>query len=365
MPPVRERALFLVNGGPMSAAGERARRIAAELGEDRTALLYRAGIRAADVARFARKALRGDHDLVYAMELAVVPVAAAALGSRRHRAIVIDTGDAPAAFLDLIAAGRASVLSARVLEKVGYGVADRIVVRGHYHEQTLRDHGYHRVTVVPDGVDLGVFRPVEDRDLRRRLGLGRVFTVGIQGHFTWYPSMGGGLGSELVRAIALRPELAVHAVIIGDGVGVAHLRTLAARLGVADRLHVVGRVPYEELPRYLGLCDVCLLTQTNDPSSWVRTTGKLPGYLATGRYVLASRVGTAADVLPEEMLIDYHGSWDEGYPNRLADRIAGALDDPNRARKGLELRPLADQFEYGRVARLAVDAISSARNPDR
>jgi hypothetical protein len=50
--------------------------------------------------------------------------------------------------------------------------------------------------------------------------------------------------------------------------------------------------------------DICLSTQTNDVVGWVRTTGKLPLYLAAGRYVLASRVGEAARVLPEEMLVD-------------------------------------------------------------
>ncbi|MDQ3897245.1 MAG: glycosyltransferase [Actinomycetota bacterium] len=234
-------------------------------------------------------------------------------------------------------------------------------MRSHFHEKALRERGYARTATVPDGVDLGTFRPVDDRGLRGRLGLGDVVTVGIQGHFTWYPSLGGGLGVELVNALRLLPHLPVHGVLIGDGPGIPHLRVLAARQGVADRLHVMGRVAYDELPRYLGLCDICLLTQTNDPSSWVRTTGKLPGYLATGRYILASRVGTASTLLPEEMLIDYHGVWDDDYPRRLAERIAAVVEDPGRREKGLALTALADQFDYGRVARMAADVVRGAQ----
>ncbi len=321
--------------------------------------MYREGSRRYDFARFARTSLTSVCDSIYVMELAVVTVAAAAVGSR-GRPVVLDTGDAPFDFLTLVEAGRSRVLSAKALEATAYGISDEIIVRGQYHEVALRQRHLKRVRVVPDGVDLGIFIPTEDRELRRRLGLEGAFTVGIQGHFTWYTPVGGGLGSELIQAIALLRNLPVHAVVIGDGVGISHLRLLAAKLGVADRLHVIGRVPYRELPRYLGLCDVCLLTQTNDPSSWVRTTGKLPGYLATGRYILASRVGTAADILPEEMLIDYQGHWDEEYPAKLADRLDEVYRDPERAAKGLELRSLATKFDYDSVAHMAAEAVRDA-----
>ena len=66
-----------------------------------------------------------------------------------------------------------------------------------------------------------------------------------------------------------------------------------------------GRRPLTELPALLAACDICLSTQTNDVPGNVRTTGKLPLYLACGRYILASNVGEAARVLPPEMLVPY------------------------------------------------------------
>jgi glycosyltransferase involved in cell wall biosynthesis len=358
------KTLFLVNGGPTSAAATRALRIAEEIGDRGSVVRYRTGSRLTDVTRLLKDTISSDYDVIYAMELAVVPVLAAALGLGRHQ-IVIDTGDAPAAFLRLVSAGRPKVFAAECLELVGYRIANHIIVRGPYHQQILDTRGFRNVAVVPDGVDLDVFKPVDSSALRRQLGLDGAFTIGIQGHFTWYPALGGGLGSELVKAISLRRDLPLHAVLIGDGAGLPHLRTLASELGVSDRLHIIGQVPYEELPRYLSLCDVCLLTQTNDESSWVRTTGKLPGYLATGRYILASRVGTAATLLPEEMLIDYDGSWDERYPTRLASRIAELVDDTKREAKGLELRGLAEQFDYGTVASMAADIVRSVSRSGR
>src|SRR5262249_56903834 len=117
--------------------------------------------------------------------------------------------------------------------------------------------------------------------------------------------------------------------------------------GIEDRVVFVGPVPYADLPRHLGMMDVCLSTQTNDLAGRVRTTGKLPLYLASGRYILASRVGEAALVLPEEMLVEYHGTVDETYPHRLAERLQRVLDDRALLARGRDVLALArDRFDY-------------------
>ena len=69
--------------------------------------------------------------------------------------------------------------------------------------------------------------------------------------------------------------------------------------------------------------DVCLSTQTNDVIGNVRTTGKLPLYLAAGRFVLASRVGEAARVLPPRCW-SIPRRLDPDYPAKLAERVEPA-----------------------------------------
>ena len=107
-------------------------------------------------------------------------------------------------------------------------------------------------------------------------------------------------------------------------------------LGVEDRIVFAGRRPLAELPEILSACDVCLSTQTNDIPGNVRTTGKLPLYLACGRYVLASRVGEAARVLPGEMLVPYEGTVDKEYPSRLAERVRALAAAPSRLSLGAQ-----------------------------
>jgi glycosyltransferase involved in cell wall biosynthesis len=54
----------------------------------------------------------------------------------------------------------------------------------------------------------------------------------------------------------------------------------------------------------------------------VRTTGKLPLYLAYGKYVIATDVGEASRVLSHVgCLLPYNGVRDDRHPARLADRL--------------------------------------------
>jgi glycosyltransferase involved in cell wall biosynthesis len=350
-----QKVTLIANGPEGSAAEVRAARIAAALDGFDVDVLFRKGRRLADAQRFAQAARRAA--VVYAVDLAGAPLLGARFRSSSAK-LIVDTGDAPSAFLHVVNARRSTIAAARAMEMYAYRSARAFVVRGTYHSRFLREQGFEKaVHVVPDGVDLGAFHLVDGNGLRERLGLTDAFTVGIQGHFTWYPRLGGGLGWELLHAIALRRDLPLHAVLIGDGPGIRELRRLARELGIWDRLHVMGQVPYRSLAPYLAICDVCLLTQTNDPASWVRTSGKLPVYLAAGRYLLATKVGTAVDVLPDEMLLDYHGSWDHSYPARLVDAIARVARDPARVDKGWALRGLAPRFDYHSIAARAADVV--------
>jgi glycosyltransferase involved in cell wall biosynthesis len=354
--------VFVANGGMQSAAAERARRLAAAT-MGRTHVLVRRGGRLQSMKELTRTVLALDPDLVYCVDLAVVPVVAALLSGRKAR-LIVDTGDYPSAFFRQIRASLVKVLAARALEEVVYRRADAVVVRGAHHAAIMQRHGVKRVAIIPDGVDLDLVTTELDLALRERLGLNGVLTVGMAGYFTWYERLGGGLGCELVRALALLRDLPIHGVLIGSGPGLSKLRLLASELGLADRLHILGWVPYQEYSRYLSLIDICLLTLTNDASSWVRTTGKLPGYLASGRYILASAVGTAQTILPDEMLIPYVGGWDDTYPAKIAARVRDLAMNPERLTDGMALRSKAEEFAYPKIAQTAaalIDTVLRAR----
>src|SRR5438045_1728958 len=142
------------------------------------------------------------------------------------------------------------------------------------------------------------------------------------GSSVWVPTRNTADGMALIDVgRRLRHRLPIRGVFIGDGSGIDMLKTRCREYGIADRVEFPGRIPYDELPGWLRQFDICLSTQTDDVIGWVRTTGKLPLYLAAGRFILASRVGEAARVLPPEMLVEFRGPVDPAYPARLAERV--------------------------------------------
>jgi glycosyltransferase involved in cell wall biosynthesis len=329
------RVAFVVNGDPGSALGLRAQAFAQRLSpEFEIVTAHREPGRIHAIAAFTRFLRRNRPALTVVFDMAYAGVLAAASYRRRTGTpMIIDTGDAIHALS--LSMGRGVVGRALTgwLERFGYRTADALVVRGTRHAEWLAKKGI-SATVIPDGVDPGLFRSADGTATRARLGLTGVMSIGVVGTSVWSPRLRLCYGWDLVEAIHLLRDAPVKGVVIGDGSGIAHLRARAAELGVTDRMVFAGRVAYADLPAHLAALDVCLSTQTNDLPGQVRTTGKLPLYLAAGRFILASRVGEAALVLPEEMLVDYAGVVDRDYPARLADRIRGLLANPQQLRLG-------------------------------
>src|SRR5262249_33428529 len=145
------------------------------------------------------------------------------------------------------------------------------------------------------------------------------------------PSRRNCYGWELIALIRLlHDRLPVRGVLIGDGTGLGVLKQRCAEYGIEQLVEFAGRIPFRDLPARLQGIDICLSTQTNDEIGRVRTTGKLPLYLAAGRFVLASKVGEAARILPPQMLVEFTGSADPEYPQKVAARVLELMSDRTR-----------------------------------
>jgi len=346
---MKKRVAFVVNGTPGSAMSTRAESFARELGSafDCT-LLHRAPrkVRAIGEMTAALHSLRPD--VLYVMDLGYSGVAAAALHSLRARCPrVVDTGDAIAALARSVGGrGRVGELLTEGLEQFGLRTAGAIVVRGTFHQRLLAEQGLES-TVIQDGVHVDSFLARPATELRRRLGLEGVLTVGILGSTIWSERLQVCVGWELVELMRVMKGRPVRGVLIGDGSGVPHLREWCRRYGIEEQMTFIDRIPYETVPEYLGVMDVVLSTQSNDVVGRVRTTGKLPLYMANGRYVLATDVGEASLVLPEEVRVPYEGVVDRAYPARLAERVEGLLARPERLQAGAALVGVArERFDY-------------------
>lgn len=325
------RVLFLVHGGPRAIEAVRVAALAQALPPGSWAVRYREGGAAGTLKAWLREIRRLAPELVYVLNTALPgAVLLPLLGALRGQRYVLDTGDAVfemAKSSGLNAGGKLPLLW--LFETLAQRRASAVVVRGREHAALLKSQGIRRVEVIPDGYAPQQAVPAEEvAALKAQLGLQGKFVVGVMGSLVHAPRLDICYGWDLVRALKYLPDPRIHALVIGDGDGLPWLKKLAAAEGVSERITFTGRIPYAEVPRHLRLMDIALSTQTNNIAGRVRTTGKLPEYMAAGCFVLASRVGEAARVLPEPMLLDYAGAVDASYPERLAARIAEVQQRP-------------------------------------
>lgn len=286
-------------------------------------------------------------DVLYLVDVGKSTVPLAVLGRLLRRRVVVDTGDVGFALArSLGERGFISLLLVGLGEALALRCADEIVVRGRAHAA----HVPRPATHIPDLAPRGT-APQSGAELRRSLGLEDAFVVGLVGSLNLSARRKISYGWDLIEALP-HADGSVHALVVGDGTGLQPLRARAAALGVADRCRFVGRVSVEQVGAYIGAMNAAISTQTNDLVGQVRTTGKLPLYLASGCPVIASDVGEAAVLLgPHGWTLSYSGVVDRSYPRRLAAAIEAWRRDPDGepARRQLALRIAAESFDPGRM----------------
>ncbi|HEX6198769.1 MAG TPA: glycosyltransferase family 4 protein, partial [Thermoanaerobaculia bacterium] len=211
-----------------------------------------------------------------------------------------------------------------------------------------------RVAVVPMAVPLPpAADPGAGRAFRRRHGVPDGAPVlGSFGFQTPIKRTG-----RVVEALAA-PELAgAHLLVVGETV--ADLDALARELGVADRVHVTGFVPYAELEAAIAACD--LGVNLRYPTAG-ETSASLLRVLAMGRPAVVSDYAQFAE-LPEEVAVKV--ALGEGEVAGLVRALADLLADPGRlaamgeaAREHVRLRhdPAAAAGEVWAACREWADA---------
>ena len=126
---------------------------------------------------------------------------------------------------------------------------------------------------------------------------------------------------------ALRGERAssVRLVVIGDGPARPRYEAEVARLGLRDRVRLLGWLPHQELPAYWRAADVGLLPFHDCVHIQTTLANKLFDYMAVGLPVLASDARPMARVLGET---GAGVTFRAGDPTDFTRVLRGLLDDP-------------------------------------
>lgn len=184
----------------------------------------------------------------------------------------------------------------RMLETHVVREADAVVTicQGLRDDLVARGIAAGKVTVMPNGVDLGLFGTPLERDpaLAAQLGFedaeGPCPVIGFIGSFYDYEGLDD-LIAAMPALVARQPRAKL--LLVGGGPREEALRAQAAASPAASAIRFVGRVPHHEVDRYYALCDVMAYPRKKSRLTDLVTPLKPLEAMAQGKLVAASDVG--------------------------------------------------------------------------
>lgn len=209
----------------------------------------------------------------------------------------------------------------RGLESLALRHADQVttICEGLRGDIAIRGIPPERITVIPNAVDVGLFRyGVEpDARLRRSLGLEGATVIGFAGSFYGYEGLD--LLIEAARRMLPRqPRLRV--LLVGGGPQESNLKAQVVAAGMQEQVIFTGRVAHTEVQRYYELIDVLAYPRLPIRLTELVTPLKPLEAMAQGRMLVASDVGGHRELIR-------HG--ETGFLFRAGDpaSLAAAIED--------------------------------------
>ena len=168
-----------------------------------------------------------------------------------------------------------------------------------------------RIAVHHTGVDLGAFAPADRAAGKARFGVAGPLVASVG---ALIPRKGHDVAIAAVAGLA-----GVSLLIAGEGPERARLAAQIARLGVGDRVRLLGAVPHADLPPLFAAADVMALASASEglANAWVES-------LACGTPIVVTDAGGAREVVTD----DAAGRVVARTPAAFAAAIGSLLADP-------------------------------------
>lgn len=200
----------------------------------------------------------------------------------------ITTGRRPFAWIDKIE---------NRIEEGSKRISDGVTVISSVLYERARQAGVaeKNLLLLPSGADVSRFPLLDRAECRRRLNLpGEAKILGFVGFSLWDLELLADAFAEIRRH-----EQNAVLLVIGGGVEEEAKNIFRRRFEIGREVFLPGVVPFHDVPTYLGACDIHLLPMKDNRANQARFPNKLTDYYASGRPVVVSDVGDAAQLVHE------------------------------------------------------------------
>jgi len=200
-----------------------------------------------------------------------------------------------------------------------------------------------KVGIVPCGVNMELFKPVNKAEARQKLGLTEEKIILFVGRIDPLK----GIDNLIKTLTLLKNQTSLKLVMVGGDENsraeLEGLKKLADELNISGLIDFRGLVKQEQLPYYYSAADVCVVP------SYYESFGLVPlEALACGTPVVATDVGDLKHIIKpgETGFIITHNS-----PVKLADGITSVLSNlPSDAESHLAIRASVSRWAWAHIA---------------
>ena len=188
------------------------------------------------------------------------------------------------------------------LLRFNLGVAGLVIcVSDEAKAQLMRAWGVaaEKIAVMPNGVDVRLFRPdAEARErVRTRLGLGTSPVIVFAGGFFGWHDVST-LLDAFAQVLARHPD--ARLLLIGDGGERQRMMDRARHFGLAHAVQFTGRVLHGDVPSLLSAADIAVAPYPVLEQGFWFSPLKVFEYMATGLAIVATDVGQIRQVLRQD-----------------------------------------------------------------
>jgi glycosyltransferase involved in cell wall biosynthesis len=208
-----------------------------------------------------------------------------------------------------------------------------------------------KVGVWTSGVSDTLFNPenltFEKEDLRRNLGLTGKFVILYHGVFTATRGL-----TETIKAIRILKCKYPNAVFFLLGIGpiIAKMRALIQMGGLQENVIIHDPVDQSEVPKFISMCDVCIVPLPNHPYWRHQSPLKLLECLAMGKVVILTDIPAHRSIIGEPKCVIYISSVN---PMEIAKAIEYAYINKKNLEEWGKIGPkiIKEKYTWEKVAK--------------